>query len=364
MMWICKKCNLTWYYPVDACIYCRSKTETVNPVAYTVRGITEVFTPSPDHSIVPYYNILLEDEFGNFCIRKSFQSYELGGEINEIRKEIKIKKVGVIGTGVTGIGITQVSIQAGCEVILKSRSRDKLDKALGRIEINLLKAMKAEDKDKVLCNIKPTIKLGDLNTVDIVIESVIEDIEIKKQLFKELDKICPKKTILATNTSSLSIDEIAAVASNPDRVIGMHFFNPIPKMHLVEIIAGKKTSRETIEFVKDFAKQLLKVPVTMKDTPGFIVNRILMPYLNEAVYVLSEGVASPGDIDTAAKLGLNHPMGPLALLDLIGLDVFLAIMSSLYQRTANPKYLPCPLIEKMIQKGKLGRKTNEGFYKY
>jgi 3-hydroxybutyryl-CoA dehydrogenase len=323
-----------------------------------------VFTPSPDHSVVPYYNLWLEDKYGNFYIRKTFQSYELGEEISQIRREIKIKKIGVIGTGVTGVGIAQVAIQAGCEVVLKSRTKENLDKALENIGQNLLKTMRTEEKNKILCNIKPTVKLKDLKNVDVVIESVIEDIAVKKELFKELDKICPKETILATNTSSLSIDEIAAATSNPNRVIGMHFFNPVPKMHLVEIISGKKTSKETVETIKDFTKQLLKVPIIIKDTPGFIVNRILMPYLNEAVNILYEGLASPNDIDTAAKLGLNIPMGPLALLDLIGLDVFQAIMNSLYQKTGNPKYLPCPLVEKMVKEGKLGRKTKEGFYKY
>lgn len=364
MVLICKKCNLTWHYPVDTCIYCGSKTETVNPKSYIVRGITEVFTPSPDHNSVPYYDLLLEDEYGNFHIRKAFQSHELGDKISEVKREIKVKKVGVIGTGITGIGITQICIQAGCKVRLKSRSKRKLNQAIEKIGVRLLKKMKAEERDKLLRNIKPIVKLDDFNGVDIVIESVIEDIEIKKQLFKELDKLCPKKTVFATNTSSLSINEIATATSAPNRVIGMHFFNPVPAMRLVEIIAGEKTSQETIKFVENFAKQLLKVPVIMRDTPGFIVNRILMPYLNEAVYVLSEGIASPSDIDTAAKLGCNYPMGPFELLDLIGLDIFLAIMNSLYQRTANPKYLPCPLVEKMIQEGKLGRKTNEGFYKY
>ncbi|MDI6701313.1 MAG: 3-hydroxyacyl-CoA dehydrogenase family protein [bacterium] len=364
MVWVCKKCNLTWYYPVDTCIYCKSKIEIMNPTTYTIRGITKVFTPSPEHSTVPYYDLLLEDEQGNFYIRKAFQSYELGDEISDRKKEVKVKKVGIVGTGVTGCGIVQISLQAGCETVLKSRSKEAIEKALEKIEMNLLKVMKVEAKDKVLCNLKPTEKLEDLSDVDIIIESVIEDIDIKKELFKELDKICSRKTILATNTSSLSINEIASVTSNPNRVIGIHFFNPIPKMQLVEIVAGEKTSQETIEFAKDFAKQLSKVPVITTDTPGFIVNRILMPYLNEAVYALYEGVASPSDIDTAAKLGLNHPIGPLALLDLIGLDIFLAIMNSLYQRTANPKYLPCLLVEKMVREGKLGRKTKEGFYKY
>jgi len=249
MIWICKKCNLTWYYPVDTCIYCRSKTETASSDSYTIRGITEVFTPSPDHSVVPYYDLLLEDEHGNFYIRKAFQSYDLGNEIREIRKEIKVKRIGVIGTGVTGCGIAQVSLQVGYETVLKSRSKEAIDRAFKKIEMNLLKAMEVEAKDKVLCNLKPTERLEDLSNVDIVIESVIEDIKIKKQLFKELDNICSKKTILATNTSSLSIDEIASVTSNPNRVIGMHFFNPVPKMHLVEIIAGEKTSQKTIELM-------------------------------------------------------------------------------------------------------------------
>ena len=179
-----------------------------------------------------------------------------------------------------------------------------------------------------------------------------------------MDEILPDKAIIATNTSSLSIDELASVTSRPDRFIGMHFFNPVPKMYLVEIVRGEKTSDTTIDKITKLAKQINKTPIITKNSPCFIVNRILAAYLNEAMWELYEGVASAEDIDTASKLGLNHPMGPLAVADLIGLDVVLAIMKSLYQRTSNERYVPCPLIEKMVKKGKLGKKTKEGFYNY
>ncbi len=224
--------------------------------------------------------------------------------------------------------------------------------------------MSIDEKDGIIKNLKITTNLDDLINADIVIESVTEDINIKKQLFKELDEILLDKTIIATNTSSLSIDELASVTSRPDRFIGMHFFNPVPKMYLVEVVRGEKTSDTTINKINELAKQINKTPIVTKNSPCFIVNRILMAYLNEAIWELHEGVASAEDIDTAAKLGLNHPMGPLALADLIGLDIVLAIMKSLYQRTNNEKYLPCPLIEKMVENEKLGRKTKGGFYEY
>jgi 3-hydroxybutyryl-CoA dehydrogenase len=212
--------------------------------------------------------------------------------------------------------------------------------------------------------LKGTTDLGDLSDVDLVIESVVEDDEVKRELFRKLDGVCHEKTIFASNTSSLSIDGLASATKRPEKVGGMHFFNPVPKMHLVEVVRGRKTSDETVSFIRKVAEQMNKTVVVTTDSPCFIVNRILMPYLNEAAYVLEEGIASREDIDTAARLGLNHPMGPLALLDLIGLDVFIKIMNNLFRRTGNPKFKPPKLVEKMVADGRLGRKTGVGFYTY
>jgi len=367
MVFKCEKCNLVWYYPVKKCIYCKSEVVELKEEKYRVRGITEVFVPSKDHSQVPYYDLLLEDENDNLHIKKSFKKYEIGDVIltDNKKKEEHIKeKIGVIGTGVTGVGIVQVLVSAGFEVILKSRTQESLDRAIQKIGGELLRTTSVSEKNKIIKHIKPTTNLDDLMNVDIIIESVIEDINLKKQLFKELDEILPNNTIIATNTSSLSIDELASAISRPDRFIGMHFFNPVPKMYLVEIVRGEKTSNTTIDKITELAKQINKTPIITKNSPCFIVNRILAAYLNEAIWELYEGVASAEDIDTAVKLGLNHPMGPLALADLIGIDVVLAIMKSLYERANDKKYLPCPIIVKMVEEKKLGIKTKKGFYEY
>lgn len=366
MVFRCEKCNLVWYYPIEKCIYCKGKVVKLKEEKYTVKGITEIFIPSKDHSQVPYYDLLLEDENGNLHIKKSFKKYEIGDVIKDKRgKEGKIKwKIGVIGTGVTGTGITQVFISAGFQVILRGRTSGSLGIAVQKIEGELLRTMSVDERDKIIKNIKQTTNLGDLVNADIIIESVIEDMDVKKQLFKELDEILSDKTIIATNTSSLSIDELASATKRPNKFLGMHFFNPVPKMHLVEVVRGEKTSDDSINKIIELVKQINKTPIVTKNSPSFIVNRILMVYLNEAVWELYDGVASAEDIDTAIKLGLNHPMGPLSLADLIGLDVVLAIMKSLHQRTNNEKYLPCPLIEKMVKEGRLGRKSGGGFYKY
>jgi len=361
----CEKCNLVWHYPIKKCIYCKGDVVELKEEKYTVKGVTEVFIPSKDHSQAPYYDLLLEDENSNLHIRKSFKKYEIGDIIIKDKKEETIKeKIGVIGTGVTGVGIAQVLVSFGFEVILKSRTNESLHHAIQKMEGELLRTLSVDEKDKIVKNIKLTTNLDDLINTDIVIESVTEDINIKKQLFKELDEILLDKTIIATNTSSLSIDELASVTSRPDRFIGMHFFNPVPKMYLVEVVRGEKTSEATINKITELSNQINKTSIITKNSPCFIVNRILITYLNEAIWELYENVASAEDIDTSVKLGLNHPMGPLALADLIGLDVVLAITKSLYQRTNDKKYIPCPLLEKMVNEDKLGKKTMEGFYKY
>lgn len=268
-----------------------------------------------------------------------------------------------------GSGVVQAFAQAGMQVIVKSRSQASLDKAVAKISKGLAKLVEKgkieqASMDATLANISTTTEYSQLADVDLVIEAAVEEMELKKEVFAELSKICKPETIFATNTSSLSITEIAACTDRPERFIGMHFFNPAPVMKLVEVIKGQKTSEEVCEKIVNLATEIGKVPVKVNEAPGFVVNRILIPMVNEGIGILADGVASAEEIDTAMKLGANHPMGPLALGDLIGLDVCLAIMEVLYNEYGDSKYRPHPLLRKMVRAGLLGRKTGEGFYKY
>ena len=281
----------------------------------------------------------------------------------------EVKKVGVVGAGTMGSGIAQVVASNGRNVILLDLSDSALDrgmKAIGNSLGRLVKKgdIKEEDSKSILSRIKTTTRFEDLADVDLVIEAVFEDLNVKKETFKKLDAITRPAIIIATNTSSLPIIEIAVSTKRPDKVIGMHFFNPVPLMKLVEIIKSLAASEETVQFAYDFAMALGKEPVNAKDVPGFIVNRVLMPMLNEAVFALEEGVGTPEDIDKAMKLGTNQPIGPLALIDLIGLDVTLDVIDVLYREFKDPKFRAAPLLRQMVRAGWLGRKTGRGFYKY
>lgn len=278
-------------------------------------------------------------------------------------------KICVVGTGTMGSGVAQVFAQAGFDVWLKGRSEASLAKARKAMEKNLARMvekgkMEASRKEEILSRIRDTMSYDDCKDAVLVIEAIAEDMNTKKEIFRRLDEICPPETILATNTSSLSITEIAAVTGRPEQVIGMHFFNPVPAMKLVEVIKGKQTSQEVYDKVASLASQIGKVPVCVEEAPGFVVNRILIPMVNEAVGIYADGVATAEEIDEAMKLGANHPMGPLALGDLIGLDVCLAIMEVLYTEFGDTKYRPHPLLRKMVRANRLGRKTGTGFYDY
>ena len=280
-----------------------------------------------------------------------------------------VKKVGVIGAGTMGSGIAQSVALIDREVVLLDISGSVLEQAIKTIEKSLGRFVKKGEIDKeasesILSRLHTTTNYDDLADVDLVIEAVNEDMGIKREVFKKLDKSTGPDVILATNTSSLPIVEIALSTERPDKVAGMHFFNPVPVMNLIEIIKSLVTSEETARFVEDFAKALGKESVRASDIPGFIVNRILMPMLNEAVFALQGGVANPEDIDKAMKLGTNHPIGPLALIDLIGLDVTLNITEVLYREFQDSKYRVAPLLRQMVRAGQLGRKTGRGFYEY
>jgi len=275
----------------------------------------------------------------------------------------------VVGAGQMGSGIAQVCAQAGFDVKLNDMKQEFLNRGIGVITKNLSRDVEKgrkteEEKEAVLNRISMSLDLKDANDVDLVIEAATENMDIKQSIFKELDAIAPKHAILATNTSSLPITEIAAVTERPQQVIGMHFMNPVPVMKLVEIIRGLATTDEVYQAVEEMTRKLSKTPVEVNDYPGFISNRILLPMINEAIYALYEGVATKEAIDEVMKLGMNHPMGPLTLADFIGLDTCLSIMEILHDGLGDSKYRPCPLLRKYVAAGWLGRKTGRGFYVY
>ena len=280
-----------------------------------------------------------------------------------------VQLVGVVGAGTMGNGIAHVFARSGYQVVLCDVEQRILDRALATISANLDREVAknkitADDKTAAVARINTSVTRDPLSGCDFIVEAASEKFEIKSQLFRELEQICKPGVILSSNTSSISITRLAAVTKRPEDVIGMHFFNPVPMMKLVEVVRGLATSDATFETVRDLSVKLGKTPVEVNDAPGFVSNRVLMPLLNEAMFAVMEGVATPEAVDEVFKLGMAHPMGPLALADFIGLDVCLDIMRVLHSGLGDPKYRPCPLLIKMVDAGRLGKKSGQGFYKY
>ncbi len=282
---------------------------------------------------------------------------------------MNIETVGVVGAGTMGNGIAHVFAQNGYHVRLVDVSQDILDRALQTIRKNLERQAKKAiiqegEIDPILSRIQTATEVEAMRDAQLVVEAVVENVDVKRELFQKLDAITAPEAILASNTSSISITEIAAATHRPQQVVGMHFFNPVPVMKLVEVIRGLATSDETFDRIMELSRKLGKEPVAVNDYPGFVSNRVLMPMINEAIYCVMEGVATPEAVDTVMKLGMNHPMGPLTLADFIGLDVCLHILEVLHRELGDDKYRPCPLLRKMVAAGHLGRKSGKGFYEY
>lgn len=364
MAYYCSVCERWWSYPVKTCVFCGGDVKEIIETEYRVIGFTQIHVSSAENPKVPYFNYLLEDKNLNKIIIKSFKEHNIGDwlDLAEVEKTTNIYKVGVIGAGQMGYSIAEYILKKGHFTIIKTRSEKQ--KILSKFETRLSKDHTREQMNEIMEKLTVTLDYFEMKDCDIIIEAVPEDVDTKKAVFKEISKYSDKETVFATNTSSISIDEIGESTDRPDKVIGMHFFNPVSRMDLVEVVVGEKTSDDTQKWVLNFSQELQKIPIVVKNSSGFIVNRLLLPQINEAVLMLEEEIAKKEDIDKAMKLGLNHPMGPFQLADFIGLDICLSILETIYNNLGDEKYKPTKTLVEKVESGKLGFKSGEGFYKY
>ena len=364
MKYCCQDCGREWDYPVLVCVFCGGVVSKVDISRYVVDEVVTVNVPSDDHPLIPYYVLMLKDSDGSYHFQKTFQRHNIGDIVNVCRSLQKTYTIGIVGTGITGKGIAEVALLSGSRIVWKSRSRSALINAIEVLFKKLSKRMSPDEAEALLENITTTTEWEPLSASDFVIESITEDLYVKRDTFRILDQICPLHVVLATNTSSLQISRISEGLLHPERVAGLHFFNPIARMQLVEIVRGKKTTDETIDKCRALVASLNKVDVVVADTPGFIVNRLLFVMINTACRMLDEGVAEVEDIDRAMKLGANYPMGPFELADLIGLDLCLEIIRNLHESSQGREYEASLALKKLVSAGCLGRKTGRGFYQY
>ncbi|NTU69982.1 3-hydroxyacyl-CoA dehydrogenase family protein [bacterium] len=366
LLYKCNKCKKTSHYHSNKCFYCGGDVSTEEITQFEVVGKVEVKIPSKDHEQVPYFDLLISDKEGNYYIEKTSKEYEIGEFIENKKEDALFEKltIGVIGSGQMGSGLVQVLLLAGHNVILTRRKLELLNEAKEAIKNALLKNKSVEEVESILENLSLSTTMNDFGKADIIIESASEDIEVKHKIFSDVSKIANDKAIFCTNTSSILIKDVFKNVERKDKVAGLHFFNPVPRMALVEVVLTQETSDITKSKLFDLAKSINKVPIAVKDSPCFIVNRAMVPFINEAIEIYTENVALPEDIDKSIVLGLNHPIGPLALIDLIGLDIFVAITENLYSYKKQDKYKANKILYTMIKENKLGRKTGEGFYSY
>jgi 3-hydroxybutyryl-CoA dehydrogenase len=365
MNYRCEGCKREWDYPVETCIFCRGTVTKSISNEYIVEEAIEVSVATEDHPVTPYHVMLLKDPEGLRRFKKSFERPRIGDKVLADALEPSGRDIiGIVGTGITGRGIAEVALRTGHPVILIGRSRTSLENALNWLSRSLSKSMSSEEAQIAISKIIATTDFEPLAHSDFIIESVVENIAIKRDIFRKLDSICNCKVVLASNTSSLKISEISGGLTHPERVVGLHFFNPITRMRLIEIIKTENTSDDVLKRCAKLAARLNKESVIVVDSPGFIVNRLIFAMINEACHALEEGIAGVKDIDKAMKLGANYPMGPFELADLIGLDLTLEILQNLHATSDSTKFQPSQVLKDLVERGCLGKKNRKGFYSY
>lgn len=359
----CLSCNYYWRTKQEKCLYCQKKLITVYPKKLTVTNFTEIYIPSKNHQDIPYTVCLLEDENGVKYLLKTKRNVEIGQRIESGEHASRIT-IGIIGTGIMGTELTKLLLERGFKVTVFSRSDESKNNFIEKLSQILSKSYSQKDIKLLLSKLTLTLSLENMRNNDILIEAIIENLRNKRMLLKQLSNILDRRVIIASCTSSLPITKIALSIKFPNRFLGWHFFNPVGKIRLVEIIPHKKTSQKVVDTIKKISQELGKVPIVSQDRPGFIVNRLLFLQINQAIKLLENNVATKENLDQAMVYGLNHPMGPLALADFIGLDTCLSVLRSIHQSTHLSEYKPAKILQELVRLGKLGKKTKEGFYTY